>query len=190
MRAQVPRQSLWLLSSRPITLSSQSFPTFSTPFPRRFSSTRPSAGHNRIYQSIRSPTDLDTLLLSSTSSSTPLITLFTASWCPSCKHVLPLVQRLIERDGVGEDKGGLGFAEIEFDAPGNEELGMRYMVRSLPTLLAFSRGEPQLETKVARVEDLKDERFLVEWLEREAGRRGEGGAGGGAGLLGKLFGKS
>lgn len=95
---------------------------------------------------------------------------------------------MIETDGVGEEQGGIGFAEIEYDAPGNEELQMRYMVRSLPTLLAFSRGEPQLETMKTRLDEMKNEKVMREWLEEEAGRRGQGGAGGGAGLLGKLFG--
>lgn len=96
---------------------------------------------------------------------------------------------MIETDGIGEEQGGVGFAEIEYDAPGNEELQMRYMVRSLPTLLAFSRGEAQLETKITRVDEMTNEKLMQEWLEREAARGGQGGAGGGAGLLGKLFGQ-
>lgn len=68
---------------------------------------------------------------------------------------------------------------------------MRYAVNSLPTLLAFDRGEPQLETRVTRVEDLKREAFLREWIETEAKRHGDGGAGGGTGrgLFGAIFGR-
>lgn len=53
-------------------------------------------------------------------------------------------------------------------------------------MLAFSRGEPQFETKVTRLEHLKDRQFLIEWLQTEAARRGQGGAGGRG--LGNIFG--
>ena len=60
----------------------------------------------------------------------------------------------------------------------------------MPTLLAFDRQEAQLETKVTNVQDMTNRRFLIDWIETEAKRHGEGGAGGG-GLSGlfKLFGR-
>lgn len=61
-----------------------------------------------------------------------------------------------------------------------------YMIHDIPTLLAFDRQEPQVETKVSRVEDLTSEEFLRAWIEREAARHGKGGAGG---SLGGLFGR-
>ena len=51
-------------------------------------------------------------------------------------------------------------------------------INTIPTLLAFSRGEPQLETKVTKLSELKDKQFLIRWLEEESRRRGAGGAGG------------
>lgn len=57
-----------------------------------------------------------------------MITLWTASWCPSCKIVTPLVRELIEKEGAGENKGGVGFAEVEFDSPTLGEVAGRYMV--------------------------------------------------------------
>ena len=48
----------------------------------------------------------------------------------------------------------------------------------MPTLLAFSRQEAQLETKLTKPEHMKDKKFLRQWLEIEAGRGGAGGAGG------------
>lgn len=89
------------------------------------------SNHALLHNSVRSPADLDTLLLLSASSRIPLITLWTASWCPSCRTVLPLVQSMIEDEGAGElpdGSGSVGFAEVEFDAPGNEELAGRYLV--------------------------------------------------------------
>ena len=79
--------------------------------------------------SIRTPAELDELALLSASSRIPLITLWTASWCASCKAVLPVVKEIIEDEGAGEKEGSVGFAEVEFDAPENNELGMRYMVQ-------------------------------------------------------------
>jgi hypothetical protein len=52
------------------------------------------------------------------------------------------------------------------------------MVKSVPMLMAFSRGEPQLDTRVTQVADLRDRVFLTRWIEEEAGRGGKGGAGG------------
>ena len=58
-------------------------------------------------------------------------------------------------------------------------------------LLAFSRREAQMDTRVTDVNQMKDKKFLEQWLETEAARRGDGGAGGslfGFGGLSKWFG--
>ena len=57
----------------------------------------------------------------------------------------------------------------------------------MPTLLAFSREEAQLETKLTKPEHMKDKKFLRQWLETEARRGGAGGAGGS--LFGSWFGR-
>lgn len=57
----------------------------------------------------------------------------------------------------------------------------------MPTLLAFSREEAQLETKLTRPEHMKDKKFLRQWLEIEARRGSAGGAGGS--LFGGWFGR-
>lgn len=117
----------------------------------------------------------------SASTRIPLITLWMATWCQTCKIVSPLVQELIEKDGVGEKEGGVSFVEVEMDSPdmgGLAGIGMRYGINSIPTLLAFDRQEPQIETKVGRLNDLKSREFLVKWIETEARRHGDGGGGG------------
>lgn len=100
-----------------------------------------------------------------------------------------MIQDLISKEGVGEESGGVSFVEVEMDSPdlgGLAGIGMRYGIRSIPTLLAFDRQEAQVETKVERLAELKDRRFLVEWIEREARRHGKGGAGGSLfGFLGR-----
>lgn len=152
---------------------------------RPFSSGPHTQAKNRIYPSrIRSESELSTLLLMSASTRTPLLTFWMATWCSTCSATLPLLLSLLQKEGIGEAQGGIGFVEVEMDSPdlgGLSGVGMRYGIRSLPTLLAFDRQEAQVETRVSRLGELKDRRFLVEWIEREAARQGEGGAGGSLG---------
>lgn len=58
----------------------------------------------------------------------------------------------------------------------------------MPTLLSFSRQEPQLMTKITSVDELKDRELLRLWVQNEARRGGAGGAGGGGGVFGGMFG--
>lgn len=157
---------------------------------RRFSTTRINTAKNHVYPTtIRNEDELQTLLLMSASSRTPLITFWMANWCNSCKTVSPLIRELIEKDGIGEAEGGISFVEVEMDSPelgGVGGVAMRYMINSIPTLLAFDRQEPQNETKVSRLDDLKNKAFLTKWIETEAARQGKGGAGG---SLFSLFGR-
>ena len=47
-----------------------------------------------------------------------------------------------------------------------------------------------METRVTRIEDMSNKKFLTEWIEREARRRGEGGGGGSGGsIFSSLFGR-
>ncbi|KAK3696306.1 hypothetical protein LTR37_018042 [Vermiconidia calcicola] len=157
---------------------------------RHFSASAPSRAKNRIYPNrIRREDELQTLTLMSASSRVPLITMWMTTWCQSCKMVSPMIQELIERDGIGEEQGGVSFAEVEMDSPdlgGIAGIGLRYGINSIPTLLAFDRQEPQLETKVYKLDELKNRDFLTKWIETEAARRGQGGAGGNLfGLFGR-----
>ena len=151
-----------------------------------FSTTSARQVKNRIYPSrVRREDELHTLTLMSARSRVPLLTLWMATWCQSCKVVSPLICDLIGNEGVGEEHGGVSFVEVEMDSPdlgGIAGAGTKYGINSLPTMLAFDRQEPQLETKLSRLEQLKNREFLIKWIETEAKRHGEGGAGG------KLFG--
>lgn len=131
-----------------------------------------------------------TYLQLSSTSRRPLLTLWTTSYCPTCKQVSPLLQQLIEAEGVGEAEGGVGYCEIEYDAPDvmTAGLGLTYMINSVPTLLSFDASEAQVETKVADGHRLRDRHFLEEWIRTEARRHGGRGGGGGSGGAGSLFG--
>jgi len=158
---------------------------------RQFSTTKESKAKNRIYTPIRRPDDFSAYLLLSTSSRTPLLTFWTASYCNTCRNVSPILEELIS-SGVGDEEGGVAFAEIEYDSPDimDSGLGMTYMITSMPTLLSFDRGEAQTGTKITDPKLMKDREWLEEWIRTEARRRGNGGAGGNSdgGLFGGLFG--
>ena len=51
-------------------------------------------------------------------------------------------------------------------------------ITSIPTLLAFSRQEAQLKTKLSSVDEMRDRDFLRLWIEDEAMRGGGGRDGG------------
>ncbi|KAL6719093.1 hypothetical protein ACLMJK_003328 [Lecanora helva] len=163
-----------------------------------------------VQSTIRSTTELDNLILLHASKRRAFITLWTASWCPSCKAVTPLIRDIIGKQGAGENRGGVGFAEVEFDAPTLGEAAGRYLVgyphtiivaileeihnglqiTGIPTLQSFCRGEAQLETRLTSVKEMKDGEFLKLWIEDEAirGDSGGKGGGGGGGLFGGMFG--
>ncbi|KAK1978721.1 hypothetical protein LZ30DRAFT_205434 [Colletotrichum cereale] len=152
------------------------------------SPTRPAK--NQIFASVRHPNDFHTYQLLSSSARTPLITLWTTSWCGTCRVVAPLIRSLVEA-GVGEAEGGVGYCTVEFDSPDvmSDGLGMTYMITSIPTLLSFDNQEAQVQTRVHDAKKLTDRAFLEEWIRTEARRHGERGGGGGAGgIFGGLFG--
>ncbi|KAG4419240.1 hypothetical protein IFR04_007652 [Cadophora malorum] len=156
---------------------------------RPFSTSRNKQAKNRIFTAVRRPDEFYSYLSLSTSSRTPLLTFWTASYCNTCKAVSPILQDLINA-GVGEEEGGVSFCEIEYDSMDimDSGLGSTYMITSMPTLLSFDRGEAQVGTKITNPKEMKDIEGLKEWIRREARRGGTGGDGGGPGLFGGLFG--
>ncbi|KAI1749305.1 hypothetical protein F4782DRAFT_311902 [Xylaria castorea] len=178
----------------------QTYRGFGLRVTRNFATSRASRAKNQIYASVRRPEDFHTYQLLSSSARTPLLTLWTTSWCGTCRIVGPLVRSLVE-SGVGEHEGGVAFCTVEYDAPdimsgvagggGEGPLGLTYMITSIPTLLSFDAGEAMTDTKVTDARKLADQAFLEEWIRNEArrhGGRGGGGGGGGTGIFGGLFG--
>ncbi|MCJ1293078.1 hypothetical protein MMC34_004631 [Xylographa carneopallida] len=157
--------------------------------PRPFSSTPRPLARNRIYEPICALPSLTTLLSLSSASSRPLLTYFHLSTTSTTDGAIrALLLQLLEREGVGEREGGVGYAEVELDAADcvAEDVGGVYAITSIPTLLAFSRGEPQQLTKLTDAAELQDREFLTLWIENEARRGDAGGAGGG--FFGGIFG--
>lgn len=112
----------------------------------------------------------------------PLLTLWSASWCPSCRTIAPVILSLIRDARIGEDRGyPVNYAPVEFDAPDAQGLSSDYIITAIPTLLAFDprRGEPAARLTDAR--SMADRHFLEAWIREQAERGGGGSAGGGEG---------
>ncbi|KAF4124604.1 Thioredoxin [Geosmithia morbida] len=145
---------------------------------------------NQVFDPVRYPSSLHTYISLSTASNATLLTLWSASWCPSCRAVEPLVISLVRDARVGQEDGSpVNLVRVDFDAPDTQELASRYMITALPTLLAFDarRGEP-----AARLSDprkMAERGFLQEWIREQAAGGGNAGGGGGASSFGGLFGR-
>lgn len=67
-------------------------------------------------------------------STTPVLVEFTATWCPPCRMIAPVLGRIAE-----EQAGRMGVLALDVDA--NPETTRRYGVMGMPTLGLFVRGE-------------------------------------------------
>ncbi|PKS09346.1 hypothetical protein jhhlp_003960 [Lomentospora prolificans] len=168
-----------LLQRRPLTQEpiNSSFISKRTPVPakRAFSTTSNRRAKNQIYDPVKRVSDFDTYHLLSVSSRSPLLTLWTTSWCPTCKIVSPILYRLVE-SGVGEAEGGVGLCTIEYDSPDimKEGFGHMYVISSVPTLMAFDEHGGRMSTRIMDPTQLTDETFLANWIREEARRMNNG----------------
>ena len=67
-------------------------------------------------------------------SETPVLVDFTADWCPPCKMIAPVLDRI-----AAENMGRLRVVALDVDA--DPETARRYNVLGMPTLALFVRGE-------------------------------------------------
>ena len=65
----------------------------------------------------------------------PVLVDFYADWCGPCRAVSPVVDELAE-----DYDGRLTVRKVDVDA--NPDIAAQYAVRSIPTLIVFTGGEP------------------------------------------------
>ena len=88
------------------------------------------------------------------SQNTPVVVDFWAPWCQPCKTLTPLLEGM-----ANEAVGAFRLARVNVDD--NPNLAMRYGVRSIPTVKAFSQGQA-----VAEFIGLQPEARIREFLTR------------------------
>lgn len=88
------------------------------------------------------------------SQNTPVIVDFWAEWCKPCKVLTPILERMAK-----EAEGGFRLAKVDVDA--NPNLALRFSVRSIPTVMAFSQGR-----KVSDFTGLIPEHRIIEFMRK------------------------
>ena len=70
------------------------------------------------------------------SHSLPILVDFWADWCPPCRALTPVLERVIT-----DHAGKIHMAKVEVDEGANMKLAGRYALRGFPTVLLFVKGE-------------------------------------------------
>tara|TARA_A100001035_G_C27695109_1_gene459732 strand:+ start:166 stop:510 length:345 start_codon:yes stop_codon:yes gene_type:complete len=86
------------------------------------------------------------------SGNVPVLVDFWAEWCAPCKALAPILDEVSD-----ELAGKIVVTKVNLDE--NQDLAMKYSIRSIPTLLLFKNGE-LLDMQVG----LPSKSDLVDWI--------------------------
>lgn len=104
---------------------------------------------------IHSQSELNALLRSGR----PTLVDFWAPWCMPCRRMGPIFAKIADRYG---DR--INFAKV--DVQGLPQVGSRFGVRSIPTIIAF-KGERVAQTEIGLMNEGKMRRFAEQFLPKE-----------------------
>lgn len=93
------------------------------------------------------------------SHSHPILVDFWADWCPPCRALTPVLERIIAQLG-----GRIRMAKVEVDEGANMKLAGRYGLRGFPTVLMFVKGEV-----VGRFASARSEQWVREFIAEHTG---------------------
>ena len=82
----------------------------------------------------------------------PVVVDFWAEWCGPCKMIAPALEEISE-----EMSGQVKITKLNIDE--NQNIAMKYGVRSIPTLIMFKDGEP-VSTQIGAAPKNK----LADWI--------------------------
>ena len=71
----------------------------------------------------------------------PVMVDFYATWCESCKAMMPILEKVVAQEGKK-------IAKVDIDE--NRGLVEKYGLKSIPTLMVFQNGELK-ETSIGRI---------------------------------------
>ncbi|MFN3750958.1 MAG: thioredoxin family protein [Thiobacillus sp.] len=89
----------------------------------------------------------------------PILVDFWADWCPPCRALTPVLERVVAHLG-----GRIRMAKVEVDAGENMKLAGRYGLRGFPTILLFVGGEI-----AGRFSSARPEHWVREFIAEHAG---------------------
>ncbi|MHB1099187.1 MAG: thioredoxin family protein [Burkholderiales bacterium] len=87
----------------------------------------------------------------------PVMVDFWADWCPPCKALTPVLERV-----VNGFSGTVRLAKIEVDEGDNMKLAGRYRLRGFPTVILFKNGE-----ELGRFSSARPEHWVKEFLKEK-----------------------